>query len=382
MKTLRNRYKALLLAYLLPLATLQASPIKWEIHQAFPSWVEGESWMVFAKITNEGDDMIPLASDLAGFEIEQIRVVPKWKDGMQPYLHGYKRPTTHLLQVDQPWKSRVKWDDVLKAMIWGRALKPSQSEVVGELGLREILVEKGMPDPHMESFQFALRVGPDRYALSESQPLVFADVIELQKNPILAKIDKANGRTTPIRQIEIDGESWLFQRSFRIARVPEGATPRFRTEDGKETLVIEFDGVEEEPVRVNIAQAFPLSGSKRTVPHLHLWRSLTDRSMFKQAGSKGGFWKESGLTLEQALALKWDGTDSELKVAVPLKNSQREPGKSTTISDQKEEAASLPSAVSSIETTDEKKSAWIWIILAVILLGALVFLFKRRVREL
>lgn len=107
----------------------------------------------------------------------------------------------------------------------------------------------------------------------------------------------------------------------RNARVPEGATPRFRTEDGKQTLIIEFDGVEDEPVRVNIAQAFPLSGSELTVPHLHLWRRLTDRSMFDMPGTKGGFFKETGLTLEQALALKWDGTDPELKVGgLPASN--------------------------------------------------------------
>lgn len=325
MKKLRNCYLPLYLVFLIPHSSLQASSIKWEIHQAFPSWVEGERWLVFVKLTNVSDEVIPLAGQPDDFQTEQIRVVPEWKNGFHPHTHGDRRPHRHLLQVDKPWKSKLRWSDVIKSMTWGNALKPNQSEVLGQQELGGLQYEYGMPDPHMDKFQFALRLGPDRYSLSESQPLVFANLPELEKHPVLTKIEKANGRTTPIRLIEINGENWLFQRSFRIARVPEGATPRFHLEyvNGdtlgagdvdEEILVIEFDDVEEEPVRILIRQAFPLSGSKRTVPHLHLWRSLTDRSMLEYAGSEGGFFKESGLTLDQALKLKWDGTDPELKV--------------------------------------------------------------------
>jgi len=302
--------------------TLQASPIKWEIHQAFPSWVEGERWMVFAKLTNVGEEIIPLSGKPVDPAMEQIRLVPQWIQGKTPHSHGHRSHSHHLPQADQPWKSTLDWNDAPLKVLQGisRALKPEQTEVIGDLGLRGLSHGYSMPNPHMESFQLAARLGPDRYALSEPQPLTFANVPTVEKSPIIAEITTENIRPSPIRQIEIDGGKWLFYgfSKTRIARVPEGATPRFSTEDKNQILVIEFEGTEEEPVRIDMRQGFPLSGSKRTVPHLHLWRSLTDRSMLEYAGTEGGFFKESGLTLEQALTLKWDGTDPELKAKTTL----------------------------------------------------------------
>lgn len=269
---------------------------------------------MFVKLTNVGDEIIPLAGNATSGVNEQIRLVPEWKDAHQTHSHGHHIHSHHLLNVDAPWKSRLKWPFVLKTMLPSRALKPGQSEVLGSRELGLLWMDTAMPNPHMKSFQLALRLGSDRYALSESIALTFANVPELEKHPIVAKVERIGDFEVAIRQIEINNEDWLFFSHFRIARVPEGATPRFSTETNKQILVIEFDGVEEEPVRIDVRQAFPLSGSKRTVPHLHLWRSLTERSIFETIGTEGGFFKESGLTLKQAIKLKWDGTDPELKV--------------------------------------------------------------------
>lgn len=366
---------------------LNGASVKWEIYQAFPSWVEGEHWRVFAKVTNRSDEVVPLAGYITGSLVQQMRLVPEWKEGMTPHFHGPHSHIHHLAAEDEAWKSTLDWREwplnELDAA-YSLALMPGQAEVLGDMAMRLLWMDYGMPNPHLDGFQLALRLGPDRYAVSESQSLVFANVGRIEEQPILVEVEKENGRTTPIRQIEVAGETWLFQRSFRIARVPEGATPRFRTEDEKATLVIEFDGVDEEVVRVNIAQAFPLSGSERTVPHLHLWRSLTDRSMFELAGSEGGFFKETGLTLEQARTLKWDGSDPELNVgsdgriqgfrdqhAIDLS-----PGTAERNADLKIEERG--------EGQKEEHEAWIWVVGGLLFFGVLVVLVgnvKRRASE-
>lgn len=329
--TVKTKLRVTGLLVLVTSISLQASPIKWEIHQAFPSWVEGESWLAYLKITNTGEEIIPLSGNPTAPEMEQILLVPKWRKGTEPHNHGHRTHSHHQPQSMIPWASNLAWKGAPLIVLQdhSRALKPSESEVIGNLGLRSLSANYSLPDKHIESFQFALRLGQDRYVLSESQKWLIADIPELEKHPVASEIQsfvKGYGKySIPIRQIEIDGEQWLFQGRFRIARVPKDATPRFHLEnvpgesigtgnDEEEVLVIEFDGVEEETVRILVRQALPLSGSKRTVPHLHLWRSLTDRSMFEYAGTEGGFFKESGLTLEQAQKLKWDGTDPELKV--------------------------------------------------------------------
>ncbi len=310
----------LLLALFASLASLQGSPLAWEIHQAFPSWIEGERFRAFVKVTNVGEEVIPLAGHSWNAVIEQTRLVPKWKEGMQ-HVHGGLLHSHHLPQTAEPWKAKQDWTVSLYEFErdTSRALRPGQSEVLGDLSLRGLWHHYEMPNTHLESFQLALRIGQDRYAFSEPQRLVIAEAARVGSYPgnypVIAEVERVGGHMISLSEIEIDGERWLFNRRFRLARVPGGATPRFRTEDEKETLVIEFDGVDEEPVRIDVRQLFPQSGSERTVPHLHLWRSLTDRSMHEMAGIPGGFYKESGLTVEQALKLKWDGSDPELKAA-------------------------------------------------------------------
>ena len=378
------------LAWFLSLGLLQASPVKWEIYQAFPSWIEGERFRLFVKIANASDEILPLASIPGESVVEQIRLVPSWQNSLRPHSHHDHTHSHHLLEVDKPWKSRWKWNDVLQSLYWGRALKPGDSEVIGDLGLRGIWVENGMPDPHMESFQLALRYGNDRYALSKKQLLHFADVPKLEEHSSLVDITSTTGFTIPIRQIEIEGEKWLFQSIFRIARVPEGATPRFRMEYvpgetlgtgdvEEEILVIDFEGVEEEPVRILVRQAFPLSGSERTVPHLHLWQSLTDRSMLKVPGSENGFFRDSGLTLEQALALKWDGTDPELKMesSAPL-TTDKEVSNERILQDGQKQQTANPTSETLAEDAEEKNYMWLGILGIFAFLLLLIKMLKKR----
>ncbi len=361
--------RCLLLSFVVPFSTLWSSPVSWEIYQAFPSWIEGERFRAFVKVTNVSEEVIPLAGDSWNLMIQQTRLVPKWKEGMQ-HLHGGLLHSHHLPQAAEPWKADQDWVLSLKELErdFGRALRPGQSEVLGDLSLRGLWHRYKMPNTHLESFQLALRLGPDRYAFSQPQSLIMADVAAIETHPVIGEYERVGGKIRSIREVEIDGEKWLFRSRFRIARVPEGATPRFRTEDQKETLVIEFDGVDEEPVRIDVRQLFPQSGSERTVPHLHLWRSLTDRSMHEMAGTPGGFYKESGLTLQQAFKLKWDGSDPELKAA----SFQPEDGADPPGVDAEEgepEASSIGALPESVERQGQGSGRWLWLGVVITLLG-------------
>ena len=86
-----------------------------------------------------------------------------------------------------------------------------------------------------------------------------------------------------LRPVKIAGETWLCVSQApayvrrRLCRVPEGITPKaFSFDQGAQRLTIRFDGGEEEVV-INTRTGAPLTGSERTVPHLHLWKKLSGR---------------------------------------------------------------------------------------------------------
>lgn len=63
----------------------------------------------------------------------------------------------------------------------------------------------------------------------------------------------------------------------RICRLPDGKMPTSITsDDDARRLTIRFGGGEEDVV-INTRTGMPLSGSERTVPHLHLWKKLAGR---------------------------------------------------------------------------------------------------------
>ena len=84
--------------------------------------------------------------------------------------------------------------------------------------------------------------------------------------------------------LPVSSETWLFSTvrnsgrvGRRLCRVPDGRIPTHVEHDADaRRLTIRFDG-EEEVVVINTRTGLPVSGSERTVPHLHLWRTLAGR---------------------------------------------------------------------------------------------------------
>lgn len=86
-----------------------------------------------------------------------------------------------------------------------------------------------------------------------------------------------------VRPVKVGAETWLFTSRSpsyagdRLCRVPDGVKPvAFQRDEEQQRLRIEFDGGEE-PVVINTRTGAPLTGSERTVPHLHLWKKLAGR---------------------------------------------------------------------------------------------------------
>lgn len=107
-----------------------------------------------------------------------------------------------------------------------------------------------------------------------------------------------------ILPLKVGDETWLFSHSSgdervgrRLCRVPKGMEPSsFQYDPKTRRLTIVFNG-NEEPVVINTRTGRPLSGSERTVPHLHLWKRIAGRPFTD-------FWQElteqyQGKTIER-----------------------------------------------------------------------------------
>ena len=103
----------------------------------------------------------------------------------------------------------------------------------------------------------------------------------------------ADGPPHSVIVLPINGETWLcscrLPSSYtnlpgatgsidtRLCRIPDGKMPTSIVHDmGAQRLTICFGGGEEDVV-INTRTGMPVSGSERTVPHLHLWMKLSGR---------------------------------------------------------------------------------------------------------
>ena len=98
------------------------------------------------------------------------------------------------------------------------------------------------------------------------------------------KLSAFSSSTHSVILLRVDGEDWLFSHvkgtkavGRRLCRVPDGILPTsFEHDLEARRLTIRFAG-NEEPLVINTRTGLPLSGSERTVPHLHLWLQLAGR---------------------------------------------------------------------------------------------------------
>ena len=93
----------------------------------------------------------------------------------------------------------------------------------------------------------ALLVGPKQWVLSEWVPLRYAEKTKVSKKQNVFTAKRKVGPGTDIYNIKIEDSSYLMTSS-RIARIPEGAKPRFEWDIDKYELTVHFDGVQVPPL--------------------------------------------------------------------------------------------------------------------------------------
>lgn len=243
-----------------------------EVVDPYETWLEGERWGVYIKVTNTGDEPFPLLFH-PDVEATQIFITPQFEtpppNPAQPRLPPL------------PGRDGSRWQDVKAAASRvGFVLDPGEAFVYGPEAFITTEGLFGLGARRMSSYRINFHIGDGKIASSPEIRRNFIVKNEAWENRVIGEVKGASAEVTiPLRMISIDGVTWLFEGRARLCILPEGATPRFSTIDNREFVKIEFEGVDEEPVVVSNRFGHPISGSERTVPHLHLWKSLTSRPM-------------------------------------------------------------------------------------------------------
>lgn len=273
MKLTRN-----LICFVLPLAAAfmpQAvngeKNAKVELIDPFSNWFLTENLDFYVRVTNTGDESMPLAwlgrdnTDLF-FEIDS----------------ELRRKNESLVDLPRDFLPGIETAD--KPAGWGLILPPGRAYVLSSADYAEadfafsecltrvrvnLLLEKGR---WVSSDWVERKILPTPDLSGES-------LYEFILDPVFGGIPN---KVLPLKVVD---ETWLFSHHTgnprrvggRLCRLPDGVTVSSIGFDmDVRRLTIQFDGGEE-PVVINTRTGWPVSGSERTVPHLHLWRKLAGR---------------------------------------------------------------------------------------------------------
>jgi hypothetical protein len=255
---------------------MAAPDAKVEVFDPHETWLEGERWGVYIKVTNTSDEAFPLLFHPdSNSEYLQLFVTAEFGNPSSPEV------PRDLLAKPLPQGERSNWGAIASAGEGHSVLvRPGESFVYGPEAVLETEGLYALSSRRMATYQVHLLIGDGHWVSSELEKRKFIIDNEAWENEIVGEVEGASANVKlPFRKISIDGLTWLFEGRQRLCIVPDGATPRISTFDNREFVRIEFEGSEEEPVVTSNRHGHPLSGSVRTVPHLYLWKSLTSRPM-------------------------------------------------------------------------------------------------------
>lgn len=139
-----------------------------------------------------------------------------------------------------------------------------------------------------QKIRASLLTGPNEWAFSEwiaidRLGLAEADIFDA---PVIKKFTyiktRLEHRECEIRKARVQNEDYLYislsgsRSSHRMARIPEGASPRIEIEgENLETkVVVHFDGSEHKPLVHWVSQIRTLEGSVETAPHLKIVQEI------------------------------------------------------------------------------------------------------------
>ena len=242
-----------------------------ELIDPFPSWFATENLDFYVRVTNTGEEPLPLAwlgrdnSDLF-FEIPPES----------------RRNDDNMVDIPRGFLPRVESADKPKG--WGLVLPPGRAYVLSDADYNEgdfVFSER------FTQLRVNLLLEKGRWVSSEwiernilpAPDLSGEALYEFTLSPMFEK------KPNKVLPLKMGDETWLFSHHTgnpsrvgrRLCRVPLGTTVssiNYDMESRRMTILFEGD---EEAVVINTRTGLPLSGSERTVPHLHLWKKLSGR---------------------------------------------------------------------------------------------------------
>ncbi len=237
--------------------------VKVEIIQPFEKWFLTEDVDFYVRVSNVGKDPIRLIG------ISEVDLFFE----VDPKATTLSGDTLQLPKVEQAKEKKPG----------GLVIPPGKAYVMNDAGYN---AADFVASECFTRVRVHLLLEPGKCVSSD---WVDREIIPTPKidQPSLYDFHYSSNSSTPkeVIQLPISDESWLFAKSkedskrvgSRLCRVPKGLKVADISHDMESRrLTIQFVG-NEEPVVINTRSGLPVSGSERTVPHLHLWKKISGR---------------------------------------------------------------------------------------------------------
>lgn len=315
----------------------------------------GEMPHIYIGIKNEGEDPLQINTDFMFETWNQMLYETRGEGSIDNLTRPEKMPD---------WKGLE--DRVKSEQIGFETLEQNESQIYARNGgkpTHQLSWNYDIIPEGTEQMRVSLLVGENEWAFSNWVRVTRLNdkVNWLTNQTEIHTILGGTVREQKIRQADINGERYLFLASkrngTRIARVPEGASPRFEVvgENLERKLVIHFDGVDVPPVVHRIASIETLEGSSETTPHLEVLRSL-ERAMDSSTIVPGDREASEAILGEQA-------------IEQPVRS-----GEEVTSPEPAEVETPKPSE----EPAEQSSNWWLWLIGAVVVVGGIALVVRRK----
>jgi hypothetical protein len=251
-------------------------PVRVELIEPFAFTYGSEYAVMFVRITNTGNT--PLLFTGLGKESDLQFENP-------PPVSGEPSEFVPL------WSKRFAFTNMLPRVKEGQSIEPGEALVLSQLDFDDDYFSHAQWEfprvrPHF-------RVGAGEWVAGEWHDRKLLPTPDLTK--VASLYDYKLGGSGPIHsviELSAEGETWLFGSRLardskiigergrvdrRLCRLPDGKLPVSIVHDEAERLMTIRFGNGEEDVVINTRSGMPVSGSERTVPHLHQWFKLAGR---------------------------------------------------------------------------------------------------------
>lgn len=241
----------------------------------FPVWFESEPPDLYIRVSNTGDEPLTFSrSVLPGSPPKDL--VLELKGQREPeYSARDFSPIEFPGGAGDPFAGVPE-----KKPIGPVVIRPQQAYAVSSQDYPVVRITSHPQLPIRAHF----RVSDDRWVSTEWIERKIVPNPELSAPPLFTFKLEARFSEWAVSLFDLGDEKWLFAyvpqkrgTLTRLCRVPKGSSPSSFTHDVERGVNIIRFGPGEPDVILDSRSGCPLSGSERTVPHLHLWKKLSGR---------------------------------------------------------------------------------------------------------